>query len=346
LKKHLKNTEATDDDVDDSQLKLDFDENEEIKDITPEEIAAKGWDFTPDDELESQEYKSLVRIDGINGHSLQKMASYLAINPNLRDYNPIKFPDIAGYITGKDDDKKNEMFNEDALQNEFPSAQEIDSIDPNNIRDIFEPSRGTGLRLRELKYFAMYPNKVRQWIINVKSNRGYYNEWGRWVPVEEVDDIKVDKKAVRDDKTKEMWEDVYQQEQSELPEMLKGKFKFGIEPEEMKDRHPKLKILFSFKDSTDRQKNSYHKKELIKKYKSHESDTGTNAIQVGMLTIKIRQLMNHLKENRQDKRNIRSLQRLVSRRHSLMIKLKQENSKTYFQLLVELKLADSVRAFR
>jgi hypothetical protein len=39
------------------------------------------------------------------------------------------------------------------------------------------------LGLDQLKYFYLFNKKMRRWIIDSKTPRGYFNAMGRWVPI-------------------------------------------------------------------------------------------------------------------------------------------------------------------
>lgn len=46
---------------------------------------------------------------------------------------------------------------------------------------------------------------------------------------------------------------IFEEEQAKLPEHLRGRFRFGVQYEEIKDLGPKVKRLFSFSSATQKE---------------------------------------------------------------------------------------------
>jgi len=80
------------------------------------------------------------------------------------------------------------------------------------------------------------------------------------------------------------------------------------------------------------------KDKIIKKYKTHESDTGSPEVQIAILTAEIEQLTEHLKEHKKDFSSRRGLLRKVGMRRRLLRYLQKDNSKSYEELIKKLKL--------
>ena len=60
------------------------------------------------------------------------------------------------------------------------------------------------------------------------------------------------------------------------------------------------------------------KNEIINEYATHEGDTGSPEVQVAMLTKRIKDLTEHLKEHKHDHHSRRGLLLLVGRRRRLL----------------------------
>ena len=60
------------------------------------------------------------------------------------------------------------------------------------------------------------------------------------------------------------------------------------------------------------------KQEIIEKFAQSEHDTGSVQVQVALLTERIKNLTEHLKNNKQDKHSTRGLQKMVSNRKKLL----------------------------
>ena len=80
------------------------------------------------------------------------------------------------------------------------------------------------------------------------------------------------------------------------------------------------------------------KQAIIKKYQTHEGDTGSSEVQIAILTAEIDELISHLKTHPKDHSSRRGLLRKVSARRSLMRYIKKENPESYEQLIKKLKI--------
>jgi small subunit ribosomal protein S15 len=80
------------------------------------------------------------------------------------------------------------------------------------------------------------------------------------------------------------------------------------------------------------------KKELIQKYKLHDSDTGSPEVQIGLLSHRIQYLTEHLKVHKKDHHSRRGLLMLVGRRRRLLNYVKQNDVKRYRSIIETLGL--------
>ncbi|MBI3572821.1 MAG: 30S ribosomal protein S15 [Candidatus Kerfeldbacteria bacterium] len=80
------------------------------------------------------------------------------------------------------------------------------------------------------------------------------------------------------------------------------------------------------------------KDKIIKKYKTHESDTGSAEVQIALLTNEIEQLTEHLKTHKKDFSSRRGLLKKVGQRHRLLRYLQKENEQGFQELVKKLKL--------
>ena len=80
------------------------------------------------------------------------------------------------------------------------------------------------------------------------------------------------------------------------------------------------------------------KREVVKKFRVHESDTGSPEVQVALLTKKIDELTEHLKEHKKDHHTRRGLLMKVGQRRRLLDYLKKEDVERYRALIKELGL--------
>lgn len=80
------------------------------------------------------------------------------------------------------------------------------------------------------------------------------------------------------------------------------------------------------------------KEELIREYATGESDTGSPEVQVAILSERIRNLTEHLKEHTKDFHSRRGLLTMVGRRRRLLDYLKRRNEARYGTLIERLGL--------
>ena len=83
---------------------------------------------------------------------------------------------------------------------------------------------------------------------------------------------------------------------------------------------------------------SENKKELIEKYRLHDSDTGSPEVQVGLLTNRISYLTEHLKVHKKDHHSRRGLLKLVGRRRRLLNYVRSKDVNRYRTIIEELGL--------
>jgi len=80
------------------------------------------------------------------------------------------------------------------------------------------------------------------------------------------------------------------------------------------------------------------KEKIIKKYKLHETDTGSPEVQVTLLTEEIKRLLLHLKKHSKDFHSKRGLLKMDSKRRKLLGYLKKENVRRYNSLIKKIGL--------
>ena len=80
------------------------------------------------------------------------------------------------------------------------------------------------------------------------------------------------------------------------------------------------------------------KSEILKNYGLHETDTGSPEAQVALLTERINNLTEHLKDHKHDHHSRRGLLLLVGRRRGLLKYLRENNVERYRELIARLGL--------
>ena len=80
------------------------------------------------------------------------------------------------------------------------------------------------------------------------------------------------------------------------------------------------------------------KSEIIKEYRTHDSDTGSPEVQVALLTHRITELAEHFKSHKKDHHSRRGLFKLISQRRSQLNYLKRVDFDRYKTLIGRLGL--------
>lgn len=80
------------------------------------------------------------------------------------------------------------------------------------------------------------------------------------------------------------------------------------------------------------------KQQIINEYGRTANDTGSPEVQVALLTTRINELTEHLKENKKDHHSRRGLLKMVGQRRGLLDYLKRSNLEGYRTLIARLGL--------
>ena len=81
------------------------------------------------------------------------------------------------------------------------------------------------------------------------------------------------------------------------------------------------------------EKNTY-----VEKFGKDVTDTGTSEVQIAILTHRIRELTEHVKNHKKDHHTRRGLVMLVAKRKKMMKYLMRSNSKSYLNVIKELSI--------
>ena len=80
------------------------------------------------------------------------------------------------------------------------------------------------------------------------------------------------------------------------------------------------------------------KTSIIEANRTHETDTGSPEVQIAILTERIKQLTEHLKEHKHDNHYRRGLLKMVGKRRSLLDYLQKKDIERYRALIAKLGL--------
>jgi len=80
------------------------------------------------------------------------------------------------------------------------------------------------------------------------------------------------------------------------------------------------------------------KEKIINKYKVHDTDTGSDEVQIALFTDEIKGLLSHLKVHPKDLHSKRGLLRMVSKRRKLLKHLEEQDKKKYNSIMIKIGL--------
>ena len=82
--------------------------------------------------------------------------------------------------------------------------------------------------------------------------------------------------------------------------------------------------------------------ELIKEYGKNEKDSGSPEVQVAILTVRIRNLTEHLKVHKKDFHTRTGLLKIIGKRRRLLSYIKNNDIDNYRQLIKKLGIRDNL----
>ncbi|HZK57054.1 MAG TPA: 30S ribosomal protein S15 [Clostridia bacterium] len=80
------------------------------------------------------------------------------------------------------------------------------------------------------------------------------------------------------------------------------------------------------------------KRTIIDAFKTHENDTGSQEVQIALLTERINHLNEHLKIHKKDHHSRRGLLKMVGRRRKMLNYLMDKDIEKYREVVAKLKL--------
>ena len=80
------------------------------------------------------------------------------------------------------------------------------------------------------------------------------------------------------------------------------------------------------------------KNDIIQEHRTHNTDTGSPEVQIAMLTKRINQLTDHLKEHKKDFHSRRGLLKMVGKRRGLLNYLRNKSPERYRNIIGKLGL--------
>ncbi len=83
---------------------------------------------------------------------------------------------------------------------------------------------------------------------------------------------------------------------------------------------------------------AFDREAVIQKYRKHESDRGSTAVQVALLTARINDLTGHFRAHKKDHHSRQGLLKMVGQRRRLLDYLRRSSLEEYRSLIADLGL--------
>ena len=83
---------------------------------------------------------------------------------------------------------------------------------------------------------------------------------------------------------------------------------------------------------------AFERQPTVRKYRTHETDSGSSEVQVAVLTERINYLTDHFRTHAKDHHSRRGLLKMVGKRRRLLDYLKRTNLEGYRKIIADLGL--------
>ncbi|EGC33415.1 hypothetical protein DICPUDRAFT_80829 [Dictyostelium purpureum] len=255
---------------------------------------------------------------------LEKEAKEATIAKELESFNQIAQREIdsATIKYRENSDNPEDFYDADV-------TPEFDMMQPVQFQEQAKDPRDL------LKYYHLYPKKIKQWINYTHTPMGIFSTFGVWYNLPTWYTKFYQPSPPETFITPES-ENVFQQ--PEIPEDLRNSYRFGVTEEEARLLHPKFKEFLTFQYATQPEVTAFRKRVCIEKYGTSLQDSGSPMVQISILTEKINVVQAHLAKNKKDYLAKKNLPMLERRRRNLIKYLKKKNIEQYFIITKDLKL--------
>ncbi len=119
-----------------------------------------------------------------------------------------------------------------------------------------------------------------------------------------------------------------------------GKYKFGIETDAEANMTRNVKALLDLEYTGSKSELMQARRSvMVRSWQPRPGDTGSSRVQVAALTVRIENLIEHMKEFKKDHHSKRGLDALVQRRKRLLQYMKRKEHDVYKEVIQALNLA-------
>jgi len=225
--------------------------------------------------------------------------------------------------------------------------------------------------MHELRYMRMYPKEILNWIEDLKTPIGYYDngdynrealldldrsaqyaarERGSTISsIEEKLELDQGRRNAQLTVAEPGWQalsheihhtplDAYDPNEAEtfweeLPVAFRGAYRYGVTAEDLKLAPNKVKVALSYRDATPREKRRFLVRKAMRQYQKNDTDTGAPGAMTMAVHQRVESLERHMSQNPTDFTSRHHYMRLVSHRHKLIKYFRRADPANYFLFL-------------
>lgn len=115
-------------------------------------------------------------------------------------------------------------------------------------------------------------------------------------------------------------------------------YQYNIQNNEIVNASEPIKQILSMNMASQKEVNRAIKNYVIQYFSAHTKDTGSPEVQIGVLTVKILQILEHLKKYRMDHPSKKLVIQLIQQRNRLLKHLRRNCISRYLEIMSTLKL--------
>jgi small subunit ribosomal protein S15 len=112
-------------------------------------------------------------------------------------------------------------------------------------------------------------------------------------------------------------------------------FRHGVESDDFiaANATPVVRQIFSWENASQPEINSRNKMLAVKRFQTHPNDHGSPAVQIAVMTERIKYMSAHMQTHHQDKASARRLQILMNRRKKMMQYMRKKYPEQYWKVM-------------
>lgn len=129
--------------------------------------------------------------------------------------------------------------------------------------------------IQEASLWRYYPRKIKNWIEDARTTQGFYDETGKWYQTK----VPNEKPPPQLSEQAEIASAEALLAPDNVEEDLKTNYRFGIQPEEVKNIHPRLRNFLLLANGSPNEQKQFKIQKAIENYRRDITDTGSSEVQ-------------------------------------------------------------------